>query len=54
MMEENATIIALCNNDNKRVYSSKKLCAVFGNYQQERESPEESESDPDGRGGEKR
>ena len=42
MMEENATIIALCNNDNKRVYASKKLCDVFGNYQQEHENFEEA------------
>jgi CubicO group peptidase (beta-lactamase class C family) len=54
MMEENATIIALCNNDNKRVYACKKLCAAFGNYQQEHESPDEPENDPEGRGGEKR
>ncbi len=54
MMEENATIIALCNNDNKRVYASKKLCDIFGNYQQGPESPEEVETDPEGRGGEKR
>ncbi len=54
MMEENATIIALCNNDNKRVYSSKNLCPVFGNYLQEHENPEEAENDPEGRGGEKR
>ena len=54
MMEENATIIALCNNDNKRVYSSKNLCPVFGNYLQEHETPDEAENDPEGRGGEKR
>ncbi len=54
MMEENATIIALCNNDNRRVYSCKKLCDVFGNYQQEQESPDEQENDAEGRGGEKR
>ncbi|MDP4129499.1 MAG: serine hydrolase domain-containing protein [Bacteroidota bacterium] len=54
MMEEDATIIALCNNDNKRVYSSKKLCDTFGNYQQEHETPDEGENDPEGRGGEKR
>ena len=54
MMEENATIIALCNNDNRRVYSCKKLCDVFGNYQQEHESPDDQESDSEGRGGEKR
>jgi CubicO group peptidase (beta-lactamase class C family) len=53
MMEENATIIALCNNDNKKVYSAKKLCDVFGNYQQSREN-EEPDNDLEGRGGEKR
>jgi CubicO group peptidase (beta-lactamase class C family) len=54
MMEENATIIALCNNDNKKVYSAKKLCDVFGNYQQARENYDEPDNDPEGRGGEKR
>jgi CubicO group peptidase (beta-lactamase class C family) len=54
MMEENATIIALCNNDNKRVYAAKKLCDVFGNYQQGRENFDEPDNDPEGRGGEKR
>jgi hypothetical protein len=52
MMEENATIIALCNNDNKKVYASKKLCDVFGNYQQSHENFEEPDNDPEGRGGE--
>jgi CubicO group peptidase (beta-lactamase class C family) len=54
MMEENATIIALCNNDNKRVYAAKKLCDVFGNYLQSRENFDEPDNDPEGRGGEKR
>ncbi len=54
MMEENATIIALCNNDNKKVYAAKKLCDVFGNYQQSHENDDEPENDPEGRGGEKR
>jgi CubicO group peptidase (beta-lactamase class C family) len=54
MIEENATIIALCNNDNKRVYASKKLCDVFGNYQQGHENFDEPDNDPEGRGGEKR
>ena len=54
MMEENGTIIALCNNDNKRVYASKKLCDVFGNYQQSHENTDEPDNDPEGRGGEKR
>jgi len=52
MPDEAATIIALCNNDNKRVYASKKLCDLFGNYQLGKERFEEAESDPDGRGGE--
>jgi CubicO group peptidase (beta-lactamase class C family) len=52
MMEDNATIIALCNNDNKKVYSAKKLCDVFGNYQQSHEN-DEPDNDPEGRGGEK-
>ena len=55
MLDEDATIIALCNNDNTRVYASKKLCDVFGNYQQGgHEAPEEPENDPEGRGGEKK
>jgi CubicO group peptidase (beta-lactamase class C family) len=54
MMEENATIIALCNNDNKKVYFAKKLCDVFGNYQQSHENFDEPDNDPEGRGGEKR
>ena len=54
MMEENATIIALCNNDNKKVYYAKKLCDVFGNYQQSHENFDEPDNDPEGRGGEKR
>jgi len=52
MPDEGATIITLCNNDNKRVYASKKLCDLFGNYQQGKERFEEGESDPEGRGGE--
>lgn len=52
MPDEGATIITLCNNDNKRVYASKLLCDLFGNYQQGREKFDEMETDPDGRGGE--
>ena len=54
MMEENATIIALCNNDTKQIYFAKKLCDVFGNYQQSHENFDEPDNDPEGRGGEKR
>ena len=52
MLDEGATIIALCNNDNTRVYASKKLCDLFGNYMQGRDRFEEVENDPEGSGGE--
>lgn len=52
MLDEDATIIALCNNDNTRVYASKKLCDLFGNYQQGREKFDESDNEADSRGGE--
>ena len=52
MLDENATIIALCNNDYKRVYSAKKLCDLFGDYRQSHESFDEGEADPAGRQGE--
>ncbi|MFM7839493.1 MAG: serine hydrolase domain-containing protein, partial [Chitinophagaceae bacterium] len=32
LLDEEATIIALCNNDCKKIYSLKKLADVFGNY----------------------
>ena len=51
MLDEDATIIALCNNDNTRVYASKKLCDLFGNYQQGKEKFEESDNELDSRGG---
>ena len=34
MLDENATIIALSNNDYKNVYSAKRLCDLFGDYRQ--------------------
>jgi CubicO group peptidase (beta-lactamase class C family) len=52
MIDENATIIALCNNDNTRIYASKKLCDLFGNYQQGREKFDELENEAEGSGGE--
>ena len=52
MLDENATIIALCNNDYKRVYSAKKLCDLFGDYRQGNESFDEGEADLSGRAGE--
>jgi CubicO group peptidase (beta-lactamase class C family) len=52
MLDEGATIIALSNNDYTKVYSSKKLCDLFGDYKQGAENFEESEMEPPGRGGE--
>ncbi|PWT72942.1 MAG: serine hydrolase [Bacteroidetes bacterium] len=49
-IDEQATIILLCNNDNTRVYASKKLADLFGNYQQGKEKYEDLESDPEGSG----
>ena len=52
MLDEDATIIALTNNDYKNVYSSKKLCDLFGDYRQSHENfDEEDPSDPSGAGG---
>jgi CubicO group peptidase (beta-lactamase class C family) len=48
MLDENATIIALTNNDYKNVYSAKRLCDLFGDYRQGHESFDEGESDPAG------
>lgn len=50
MIDEDATIIALCNNDYKRVYSAKKLSDLFGDYRQSHENFEEGEADPNGNG----
>ncbi|HXB92747.1 MAG TPA: serine hydrolase domain-containing protein [Puia sp.] len=46
MLDEDATIIALTNNDYKNVYSAKKLCDLFGDYRQSHESFDEEGSDP--------
>jgi hypothetical protein len=52
LLDEDATIIALCNNDYKKIYSAKKLCNLFGDYRQGNENFEEGETDSGGRGGE--
>jgi hypothetical protein len=52
MLDENATIIALCNNDNSRVYAAKKLCNLFGDYKQGRDSFDENDNEPAGKYGE--
>jgi len=45
MLDENATIIALSNNDCSKVYASKKLCDLFGDYKQGRETFDDSENE---------
>jgi CubicO group peptidase (beta-lactamase class C family) len=52
MLDENATIIALSNNDYSKVYASKKLCDLFGDYKQGKESFDDSENEPAGKYGE--
>ena len=46
MMDEDATIIALSNNDYRNVYSAKRLCDLFGDYRQGNERFDEGENDP--------
>ena len=53
MIDEGATIIALSNNDCTRVYASKKLCNLFGDYRQGNETFDEAaDNEQSGRGGE--
>lgn len=44
LIDENVTIIALCNNDSKKVYSSKKLADMFGNYFTDKNEEKETET----------
>lgn len=43
LLDEKVTIIALCNNDSKRIYAVKKLVDLFGPYLQTGEKDEDSE-----------
>lgn len=43
LLDENVTIIALSNNDSKKVYSAKKLADKFGNYFKNKQEARESE-----------
>ena len=52
MIDEGATIIALSNNDCTRVYSSKKLCNLFGDYRQGNETFDEVDNEHSGMRGE--
>ena len=52
MLDEDATIIALTNDDYKNVYSSKRLSDLFGDYRQSHAAFDEGEVDTEGKGGE--
>lgn len=56
MLDEDATIIALSNNDYRNVYAAKRLSDLFGDYRQGHESFDEGETDSTdpGPGGEPR
>jgi CubicO group peptidase (beta-lactamase class C family) len=43
LIDEDATIIALCNNDAKRVYYVKEMADIFGDYMQKRDSGDDDE-----------
>lgn len=38
LLDEDVTIITLCNNDDMKVYSAKKLADLFGDYRQQKEA----------------
>ncbi|MGN6417170.1 MAG: serine hydrolase domain-containing protein [Pseudobacter sp.] len=41
LIDENATIIALCNNDSKKIYRVREMADIFGDYMQRRDEDEE-------------
>ncbi len=43
LLDEKVTIIALCNNDSKRIYSVKKLADLFGSYLQTGDKDDDEE-----------
>lgn len=43
LLDEDVTIIALCNNDAKKVYAVKEMADIFGNYMQKRDSGDDDE-----------
>jgi len=44
LTDENAVIIALCNNDSRMIYKTKKLADLFGDYMQTNDKDEEIEN----------
>ena len=43
LLDEDVTIIALCNNDAKKVYSVKEMADIFGDYMQKRDHDDDDE-----------
>jgi CubicO group peptidase (beta-lactamase class C family) len=43
LLDEDVTIIALCNNDAKKVYSVKEMADIFGNYMQKRDHSDDDD-----------
>lgn len=44
LIDENATIIALCNNDSKKIYSVREMAGIFGEYGQGGDAGENGET----------
>lgn len=44
LLDENVTIIALCNNDYRRVYTVKEMADIFGDYMQSRDRDNDDEN----------
>ena len=43
LLDEDVTIIALCNNDAKKVYSVKEMADIFGDYMQKRDHDDDGD-----------
>lgn len=43
LIDEDVTIIALCNNDAKKVYSVKEMADIFGDYMQRRDHDDDND-----------
>lgn len=44
LIDENTTIIALCNNDSKKIYSVREMADIFGDYMQGRSDDDDNEA----------
>lgn len=44
LLDEDATIIALCNNDSKKIYSVKAMADIFGDYMQMQDKGDDNEA----------